>query len=640
MFLWWGPEFTQIYNDGYRPSLGDGGRHPRALGMSGLKFWTDIWDIIRPDIDQVMAGGDATWHVDNLIPIERNGRKENVWWTYSYSPAFDDTGMVGGVLVICQETTTRVLAEAAMKESEARYRTLFESLDEGFCVIEMIFDEQSRPLDYVVLEANAAAAHQAGLPNTNAERASQLLPRLLPQLLPQLDQHWFEAYGHVALTGESIRFEARENAPANRWYEVYASRVGQPADRKVAVLFRNISAARAAATERERLARELEVERARLAYVFQQAPAFIAVLRGPQHILEFVNEAYERLIGRRLTAGRPLGDALPEVRDQGFLELLDDVLATGVPFIGQEASVFLSRVPGQPLEERFVDFVYLPIMEADGSRSGVIAHGTDVTEQVRARHEVERLYALEQEARVAVEEAYRVADSANRAKAEFLATMSHELRTPLNAIGGYTELMELGIHGPITLEQAVDLRRIQQSQRHLLGLINEVLNYAKLETGTVHYDLSDVLINDVLIAAESLVAPQASAKGLKLVVAACPDGLAVRADAEKVRQVLANLLSNAVKFTPTGGRIEMSCAEAGPNMMIRVSDTGMGIAADKMETIFDPFVQVNRSFAQPMEGTGLGLAISRDLARGMSGELTVESREDTGSTFILTLPHA
>jgi signal transduction histidine kinase len=218
--------------------------------------------------------------------------------------------------------------------------------------------------------------------------------------------------------------------------------------------------------------------------------------------------------------------------------------------------------------------------------------------------------------------------------------MSHELRTPLNAIGGYAELLEMGIRGPVTSQQADDLRRIQTSQRHLLGLINEVLNYAKLETGTVQYDVADVPMRESLIAAESLVAPQARTNGLVLTLLSCDAASTVRADAEKLRQILVNLLSNAIKFTPAGGRVEMSCSAEGDMGVIRVRDTGIGIPEDKLQAIFDPFVQVRSDLTRPHEGTGLGLAISRDLARGMGGDLTVESEVDVGSTFTLILPLA
>jgi signal transduction histidine kinase len=198
----------------------------------------------------------------------------------------------------------------------------------------------------------------------------------------------------------------------------------------------------------------------------------------------------------------------------------------------------------------------------------------------------------------------------------------------------------MGIRGPVTPEQREDLRRLQASQRHLLGLINEVLNYAKLETGSVHYEVATVRARDALTEAEALVAPQARAKGLTVIVAECPPAVAVRADAEKLRQVLANLLSNAVKFTDRGGRVELACAPAAAQVAFTVRDTGIGVPADKLDAIFDPFVQVRADLTRPHEGTGLGLAISRDLARGMGGDLTAESTPGVGSTFTLTLPMA
>nr|WP_276510390.1 HAMP domain-containing sensor histidine kinase [Longimicrobium terrae] len=230
------------------------------------------------------------------------------------------------------------------------------------------------------------------------------------------------------------------------------------------------------------------------------------------------------------------------------------------------------------------------------------------------------------------------AEEANRVKSQFLATMSHELRTPLNAIGGYTELLEMGVRGPVTDQQRDDLLRIQASQRHLLGLINEVLNYAKLETGVVQYELADVPVREVVASAEALVSPQARVKGLHLNVVLRDPGMVVRADADKLLQVLANLLSNAVKFTESGGRVGLWCGVVDRAGLFRVTDTGIGIPADKLDDIFEPFVQVRSDLTRTAEGTGLGLAISRDLARGMGGELLAESVVGEGSTFTLTLP--
>jgi signal transduction histidine kinase len=234
--------------------------------------------------------------------------------------------------------------------------------------------------------------------------------------------------------------------------------------------------------------------------------------------------------------------------------------------------------------------------------------------------------------------ARRAAEGASRAKSEFLAVMSHELRTPLNAIGGYAELMEMGLRGPVSPDQRSDLERIQRAQRHLLGLINGVLNYARVDAGVVNYDLTDITVNEVLSACEALIAPQTRAKGLGLLHEPCDPTLAAHADREKVQQIVLNLLSNAVKFTNPGGRVTFGCARRDTGVVIHVSDTGRGIAPDNLERVFQPFVQVDSTLTRTQEGTGLGLAISRDLARGMGGDLTVESTLGVGSTFTLTLP--
>jgi signal transduction histidine kinase len=231
----------------------------------------------------------------------------------------------------------------------------------------------------------------------------------------------------------------------------------------------------------------------------------------------------------------------------------------------------------------------------------------------------------------------RQLEAASRHKSEFLANMSHELRTPLNAIGGYAELLEMGIHGPVTPAQREALVRIQRSQQHLLNLVNNVLNLVKLDTHHVHYHVTDVAMEPVLQFVAETTAPQLEAKRLRFEQQPC-SGISVRADGEKLRQILINLLSNAIKFTDDGGTIEVACFADERQVRIDVRDTGCGIADDQLNKIFDPFVQVDRRLNRPIEGTGLGLAISRELALGMGGELTVESVVGAGSTFTLRLP--
>lgn len=238
----------------------------------------------------------------------------------------------------------------------------------------------------------------------------------------------------------------------------------------------------------------------------------------------------------------------------------------------------------------------------------------------------------------ALREAREAAEAGNRAKSDFLAAMSHELRTPLNAIGGYAELIEMGLRGPVSEEQRRDLARIRSSQAHLLGLIGGLLDLSRIENGHVRYDMQSVGVAPILTDIEALVIPQASAKEQTLTCTACATDLAVRADREKLRQILLNLLSNAVRHSPVRASITVSAEQSeGELVSIMVRDTGPGIPRERHDTIFEPFVQLDRSLTRSTEGVGLGLAISRDLARGMGGDITVASAPGDGACFTLVL---
>jgi PAS domain S-box-containing protein len=242
----------------------------------------------------------------------------------------------------------------------------------------------------------------------------------------------------------------------------------------------------------------------------------------------------------------------------------------------------------------------------------------------------------------ALADARRLAESesANVAKTEFLTAMSHELRTPLNAIGGYAELLTLGLGGPVTTQQADYLERIRRSQQHLMGVITDLLNFSRIEAGQITYDIAPISMLHVIHGVVKLMEPQAETKSVTLKIDPSSVDCIAMGDRAKVDQILLNVLSNAIKFTASKGTVNVSCRSTAKSASIDVIDTGAGIPADKLETIFEPFVQLGRSLSSAHEGMGLGLAISRDLARAMSGDLTVMSRVGVGSTFTLTLTRA
>lgn len=272
----------------------------------------------------------------------------------------------------------------------------------------------------------------------------------------------------------------------------------------------------------------------------------------------------------------------------------------------------------------WANVVVTPLYNPDGSLLGFAKMTRDLTER---REMNER----------AITDARRVAtaEGANRAKTDFLAAMSHELRTPLNAIGGYAELLEMGLGGPVSAEQADYLDRIRRSQQHLLGIINDILNFSRIEAGQVTYDIRPTLAAEMVDGVLPMIQPQVLAKGLRLTTSVAAS-ICVAADRGKLEQVLLNLLSNAVKFT-AHGTIEVTGFATLHRAGIRVHDTGIGIPPERLDSIFEPFVQVGRSLTTRHEGTGLGLTISRDLTRAMGGDLTVESELGKGTTFTVSL---
>ena len=239
-----------------------------------------------------------------------------------------------------------------------------------------------------------------------------------------------------------------------------------------------------------------------------------------------------------------------------------------------------------------------------------------------------------------LEKAREDAEAANRAKSGFLAVVSHELRTPLNAIMGYVELLLLELDGPLTEGQRGILDRIRQSQRHLLALIEDVLGFAQVEAGRLSFTLQPVIVRDALASIEPIIAHESAKKGITLRIDDADPLLVAHADSAKLRQIILNLVTNAIKFTPEGGSISVAAEHAGRSVVIKVSDTGIGISPDNVKHVFDPFFQVDQGGTRRYPGVGLGLAIVRDAVLAMNGDVTIESEVDRGTTVRIELPSA
>ena len=348
----------------------------------------------------------------------------------------------------------------------------------------------------------------------------------------------------------------------------------------------------------------------------------------------YVNRRAEELWGRRRD----------ELLGHGFIEEFPQVVGSESYEMHQQ--VMTRRQPARfetlsPVLQRWISISIYP--EAGG---GISCYFQDISDRKEAETERERLLDAEHAARTRAEEA-------NAVKSQFLATMSHELRTPLNAQIGYAQLLEMGLAGPLTPEQQRYVQRLTTSSTHLLGLINDILDFSKIEAGEMLTHHEDASTGPVVRDAMELVRPQARERGVELVHdGADEDGVPFVGDEQRVRQILVNLLSNAAKFTESGGRVTVTCGladaappnvqvhGAGPWAYVNVSDTGIGIAAEQLAHIFDPFHQVDSTHTRAKGGTGLGLAISRRLARLMGGDLVAESTPQVGSTFTVWLPSA
>jgi signal transduction histidine kinase len=369
-----------------------------------------------------------------------------------------------------------------------------------------------------------------------------------------------------------------------------------------------------------------------LARHFANSPVAYAVTKGPAHVLRYANRAFTDLLdAAEISIGPPASGGAPTATD--LLPLLDRAFTEGAAVrdqllpAGRDGAMRwyciawrLSSDTGQPLG------LALELRDS-AAGEGALSRQRAITERLL-------LGALREQ------DATRQALDANRVQSYFLRSMSHELRAPLNAIGGYADLMQMGLHGPVTPRQVQDLERIRHSQQHLVKLIAEIVTYVQIGSGHVEYRFSLVTVDSALNGTIDIMDAAIREKQITLDRQAVGANLAFWADPDRVLQILVNLVTNAVKYTPPGGAITLSATATSDAVRIHVADNGPGIPPDKLAAIFEPFVQLTAGEADRSGGVGLGLTISRELARAMHGDLTVESTLGGGSRFTLSLPPA
>ncbi|HEY8609152.1 MAG TPA: ATP-binding protein [Noviherbaspirillum sp.] len=646
MFLAWGPELGFIYNAPYAEVLG--AKHPEAMGGRFRDIWEEIWDVVSPLVGRALAG-EATFHEDLPLLMLRNGHEEQTWFTFSYSPARDESGRIAGMLCACTETTARVLLERrqefqlqladrvrGLTESATIMSTTSEAIGRLLRVARAGYGEVAPPDDTISVAGEwtdgrlAPLAGAAGPLRAFGKAALQALREGHTICVDDVEAAaltapcaaTYAACGARAVLAVPLRKGGRLHAlmylhdPAPRCWTADEVMLAEHVTERTWAALELARAEEQRRRAEEALNAQLAAEHQRLRKLFEQAPGFMAVLRGPDHVFELANAAFTRLVGTRLLIGRTVRDAMPELEGQAFIERLDQVYRSGEPYFASEAQIRLRRDPDAADTEHYVDFVYQPLTEHDGTVSGIFVEGYDVTERKRAH------------------EALRAAD---RRKDEFLAMLAHELRNPLAPISNAAELLRLQSADNPRINQASDV--IARQVAHMSGLVDDLLDVARVTGGLIKLDMQPVEMHSVVAGAVEQVRSLIAARGHRLAVQADDDALFACGDRTRLVQVVANLLNNAARYTPDGGSIALRLAADDSDVRILVQDNGVGIAAALLPHVFELFTQAERAPDRSQGGLGLGLPLVKNLVELHGGQVAAYSDgPGKGSTFAVTLP--
>ena len=572
-----------------------------------------LQEYIHPD-DQgaVLARIDEAIRSKSMYEMEHKVRLADgsLGWTRSQAiPLLDANGDIIEWFGTASDVTEQKRAEQALRESEDRYRHLFNSMDEGYCIIEVIFDAHGQAVDYVYLEVNPAFETMTGMREATGKRISKMIP--------DIEAWWFEIYGRVALTGESIR-AVNEVKSLKRWFDVYAFRLGDAASRKVAVLFTNV-------TERRQAEKTLRQSEERLRALFDWGPIAMYACDCDGAIQEYNRGAV------KIWASAPPPGATDEQFRGTFKTYLPD--GTFIPY-AQTAMTLILKSAGPEVHDMEVVLErpdasritlilnVVPLRDHQGQVTGAVACFYDISERSRLEHR-------------ALEQTEALADL-DRRKDEFLAMLSHELRNPLAPISNAVRMLRIQKNEDPVQKQARTV--IERQVAQLNHLIDELLEISRITTGRVQLRQEKVAIGGIVERAVESTQPMLMQHHHKLRVSVPAEPIWLYADAARLEQVLVNLLTNAAKYTDEGGRIALEVAREGGSAVLRVIDNGIGIAPELLPRIFELFTQAERSLDRSQGGLGIGLCLVQRLVELHGGSVVAQSILGQGSEFVVRLP--
>ena len=577
-----------------------------ASDVLGKKFWDCHWwsystqmqAQVRNWCDQVANG--------NFVRSDVQARmvgEQLLWIDFQLAPLRDAGGRITHLIPSAMDISGRRQVEDTLRTNEERYRTLFESIDQGFCVVEMVFDERGTPVDYRFVEVNPAFERHTGLVGATGQT--------MCALVPDIETHWSAIYGKVAMTGVPVRFADQSRAMQHRWFDVFAFRLGGADSRKVAILFDDVSLQKGA--EQKLIESE---ERLRMATV-----AVSDVV--------WTNDSNGLMQGEQSGWGKFTGQSHEDYQGLGWSRAIhpDDVQRTVDDWKSAVAdhSTFNCehRVRRHDGQWRLCSVRAIPIRNPDGTIREWVGVHADITERKRDEEKLRQLAA-------------ELSDADHR-KNEFLAILAHELRNPLAPIRNGLHLMELAGGQNEIIDKARAM--MERQLTHMVRLVNDLMDASRISQGKLELRKEPVSLTAVLNSAIEASSTLIEHKHHRLIVQFPAQPLMVDADLTRLAQVFQNLLNNAAKYSEPGSQIHLSVESQVSHASVTLKDSGVGIAADQLTRIFEVFTQVDRSLDMSQGGLGIGLSLVKQLVGMHGGTVCAKSAGlDQGSEFVVILP--